>query len=236
MDMIDESLTSYESVVGMSVLDDDGLLPVIVVCEVIEEEVEVNSGFRGVLSRNVGLRAVERMKRWDGAQGAGADVENEDNAKRSDLGDSIRGITALDEIHLGRFVDFEDDLLKSDEIAAANEYLANIASLLNLPSLLTSSSGQELQEYSGRQKLFFATHNSLLERFDATGMARNQSQVIAASWAVFSAVEDDDKISSAVCRALTTQSVVERLRLGLATILDSIMPDVDDYNESNAFQ
>ena len=233
MDMIDESLTSYESVVGMSVLDDDGLLPVIVVCEVIEEELEVNSGFRGVLSMNVGLRAVERMKRWDGAQGAGADVENEDNAKRSDLDDSIRGITALDEIHLGKFVDFEDDLLQSDEIVAAHEYLANIASLLNLPSLLTSSSGQE---YNGRQKLFFATYNSLLERFDATRMARNQSQITAASWAVFSAVEDDDKISSAVCRALTTQSVVERLRLGLATILDSIMPDVDDYNESNAFQ
>jgi len=232
MDMIDESLTSYESVVGMSVLDDDGLLPVIVVCEVIEEELEVNSGFRGVLSMNVGLRAVERMKRWDGAQGAGADVENEDKAKRTNLGDAVRGITALDEIHLGKFVDFEDELLKSEEIAAVHEYLANIASLLSLPSLLTSTG----QESSGRQKRFFAAYNSLLERFDRTGMARNQSQVIAASWAVFSAVEDDDKISSVVCRALTTQSVVERLRLGLATILDSTMPDVDDCNESNAFQ
>ncbi len=35
MDMIDESITSYESVVGLSVLDEDGLLPVVVVCEVL---------------------------------------------------------------------------------------------------------------------------------------------------------------------------------------------------------
>ncbi|KAL3790023.1 hypothetical protein HJC23_011379 [Cyclotella cryptica] len=233
MDMIDESLSSYESVVGMSILDDDGLLPVIVLCEVFEEEVEVKSGFRGVLSMNVGLRAVETMKRWDGAQGAGYDVENEEKARGSDLGDAVGGITALDEIHLGKFVDFEDDLLTSDEIKAAHEYLANIASLLNLPSLPTSTSGQEL---TVRQKLFFASYNSMLERYDATGMSRNQSQIIAASWAVFSTVEDDDKISSVICRALTTKNAVERLRLGLATMLDSTMPVADDYNESNAFQ
>lgn len=81
-------------------------------------------------------------------------------------------------------------------------------------------------ESSGRHKLFFTTYNSLLKRFDATGMARSQSQVIAASWAVCSVVEDDDKISSVVCRAFATQSVGTIT----TTILGSTLPDVDDYN------
>ena len=48
MDMIDEFITSHESVVGMSILDDDRLLQHLVVCEVLEEELEVNMGYRGL--------------------------------------------------------------------------------------------------------------------------------------------------------------------------------------------
>ena len=47
IDIIDEALTSYESVVGLSILDDDGLLYVIL-CEIDEESFVMNSvGYRG---------------------------------------------------------------------------------------------------------------------------------------------------------------------------------------------
>lgn len=41
--IIDEALTSYESVVGLSILDDDGLLPYIILCEINEESFIMNS-------------------------------------------------------------------------------------------------------------------------------------------------------------------------------------------------
>jgi hypothetical protein len=44
MDLINESMTSYEPVLGMSVLGEDGPLPHTVVCKVLGDKLEVNAG------------------------------------------------------------------------------------------------------------------------------------------------------------------------------------------------
>ena len=65
MDIIDESLTSYELVLGMSILDEDGHLPYAVICDVLEDELVVNAEYRGFSSTEVGIRAVGRARRTD---------------------------------------------------------------------------------------------------------------------------------------------------------------------------
>jgi hypothetical protein len=229
MDMIDESLTSYESVVGMSVLDEGELLPIAVVCEVIEEEVEVKSGFRGVLSMEVGFRAVARMRRWDGV--GNSRVISAAGSNSSIWGGS-RVRYELDEVHLGKFIDFEDDVLETDDdIEAAYEYLKSIESLLNL-------SPQSGQESSGRQTQYLDAYNFLINKFDTRDLAKNwHAGMIASSWAVFAAIGDREKLSSVISQALTTKNTVERLRLGLVALLDSSIPKAsDDNDESKAFQ
>ena len=57
IDIIDEAITSYESVVGLSILGDDGLLPYVVICELIEEEFVMKMGYRGFSSCQVGVRS-----------------------------------------------------------------------------------------------------------------------------------------------------------------------------------
>ena len=121
MDMIDESLTSYESVVGMSVLYQDRLLPIVVVCEVIEEELDIKSGYRGFSSMEVGFRAIGRME-W-------VDTQSEQDAS-----DVFHGRKPLTDIQLGQFIDYEDADLSDAGIDSCRQYLKNIESLLALPS------------------------------------------------------------------------------------------------------
>lgn len=136
--MIDESLTSYESVVGMSILDEDGLLPYVVLCEV--EDMEMIMGHRGFSGMEVAVRAVGRARRiTTTADGVGSSEESRLDTVVGSSTNSYLGRTALDEIHLGQFVEWQDDALDEDQFQTASNYLGNIQSLL----LLSSSSDVE---------------------------------------------------------------------------------------------
>eukprot|EP00579_Thalassiosira_antarctica_P003263 CAMPEP_0201903902 /NCGR_PEP_ID=MMETSP0902-20130614/55722_1 /ASSEMBLY_ACC=CAM_ASM_000551 /TAXON_ID=420261 /ORGANISM="Thalassiosira antarctica, Strain CCMP982" /LENGTH=379 /DNA_ID=CAMNT_0048437971 /DNA_START=461 /DNA_END=1597 /DNA_ORIENTATION=+ len=240
MDIIDESITSYESVVGMSILDEDGLLPHVVVCEVLEEELEVNMGYRGFSSMEVGVRAVGRARRIM------SEEEEEPRRSSSSPGNdtiSFRGRTALDDIHLGEFVEWQDDALNGDEFELASEYLGNIKGLLMLAQQSdgTSSSNPppELDDGIQRQQILFT---KAMEQFSANPAAltfsadsnsqqhrQQHAQLVASSWATFAATEGSDaRSSSIITRALATKDTVERLHLGLAMMLESHMPNQQD--------
>lgn len=219
MDMIDESLTLYESVVGMSVLDQDGVLPVVVVCEVIEEEVDVKSGYRGFSSMEVGLRAVGRMWRWDEAQG-GRDI-----SKKTDR--VFHGRKVLDDIQIGQFMEYEDDELTDSEVDKCLDYLTRIESVLRLPSQFLTM--PTICEESNCEQVLYADAFKYL--------ALQMGDVAAASWAVFALLGDDIKISSIIIQALCTANTTERLRLGLAAVLEFTTISVgDDFNRNDAFQ
>ena len=204
MDMIDESITSYESVVGMSILDEDGLLPYVVLCEILEDELEVNMGYRGFSSMEVGVRAVGRAKRI---------MNEEESANIQSLGrnkDAVyRGRTALDDIHLGKFVEWKDDTLDRDGADAAFGYLENVETLL-MPS---------------QQSTYATVYDSALQQL--TNDNQQQRQFEASSWATLASVENRDDSSSIITQALETTDTVERLRLGLAMILDNQIPESD---------
>ncbi|KAL7527554.1 hypothetical protein ACHAXR_002009 [Thalassiosira sp. AJA248-18] len=291
MDIIDESLTSYESVVGMSILDEDGLLPHVVICEVLEEEMELNMGYRGFSSMEVGVRAVGRARRITETATPRTMIQGIDDVvggrgkKRTSSSvssSSFHGRTALDDIHLGQFVEWQDDALNGDEqFEIASEYLENIEGLLMLPS---SSSRQQISGGGGtssrsssnnnnpsdlvndrikhQQMLFHKAYETTLNqhstdvaaslRYSATtttstSYSNNQqrehhARLMAFSWATFAAAafaqennndDDDDAVrsssSSIITQALATKDTVERLRLGLAMMLESQMPSSSCY-------
>jgi len=236
MDMIDESLTSYESVVGMSILDEDGLLAHVVVCEVLEEELEINMGYRGFGGMEVGVRAVGRAKR----------IPEERQTERRSSGDdtSFRGRTALDDIHLGQIVEWQDDALNGDEFEVASEYLDNIEGLLMLSQQFngTNYSPPELGDKLQRQQtLFTSAYETALEQLSSANpenidsqQQQQHAQLMASSWATFAAVEGSDaRSSSIITRALATKDTVERLHLGLAMILESQTSNQSDAIETS---
>lgn len=228
MDMIDESLTSYESVVGMSILDEDGLLPHVVVCEVLEEELEVNMGYRGFGGMEVGVRAVGRAKRIPNGE------ESTRGSSRGGDDISFRGRTALDDIHLGQFVEWQDDALDANEFEVASEYLGNINGLLMLSQQSNRKDDDTPSNLDGRiqhqQMLFAQAYETILKQF--TAMSTNSSsrqqqhaQLMASSWATLAAAEGNDaRSASIITQALSTKDTVERLRLGLAMMLEGQMP------------
>ena len=258
IDIIDEAITSYESVVGLSILGDDGLLPYVVLCEVLEEEFVMKMGYRGFSSCQVRVRAVGRaIRQTTNISGENKGEEEEEGAKfviRDDTsGKNIafpRGRlenTAQDDIHLGQFVEWDDDLMDSDELDIAYEYLDSIQGTLGLSSTASTLQKQQTTdtpELDGRiqrqQELYTKAYEIILEQSNnhtsqtLAGYSNKQEQeqhskLLAASWGALASVieESDARSSSIITQVLETRNVVERLRLGLAMMLDSQMPDQD---------
>mmetsp|Transcript_28036 Transcript_28036/g.59806 ORF Transcript_28036/g.59806 Transcript_28036/m.59806 type:complete len:390 (+) Transcript_28036:349-1518(+) len=251
IDMIDESLTSYESVVGMSILDEDGLLPYVVICEVLGDEMEMNMGSRGFSSMEVGVRAVGRARRI----GVGEEKLGRSSSSSSlENANSFRGRTALDDIHLGQFVEWQDNALDDDEFERASEYLGNIESLLMLSSnaAATRDKPPDIDDRIHRQQILFTNaYETTLEQLAANpspnmstysnSQRLRHARLMASSWATLAITEGRDSRSSAIImHALSTKDTVDRLRLGLAMMLDSQIPIQDTVGEmkgqDNTFQ
>lgn len=251
MDLIDESMTSYESVLGISVLGEDGPLPHAVLCEVLGDELEVNAGYRGFSSMEVGIRAVGRARR--------AAVGGE-GSKGGHVGDpAFRGRTTIsDDIHLGRFVEWHDAAMTGDDLEMASEYSRSIEGILNsgarqqsdYPGTIGGSPREPHDEKARRRRMLFdGAYEANLEHSAASphpattgysdGRRRLQAHLMAISWASLAAC-DDLASPSIITRALVTDDTVERLRLGLAAMLDSRIPreennagEVKNYHSNN---
>jgi len=240
MDLIDESITHYESVIGMSILSDDGLLPITVLCEVIEEELEINMGYRGFSSMEVGVRAVGRVRRCD------VNSNNIISGGTTFGGDDLR-TTALDDIHQGKVADWTDDPLDEEQKIVANEYRENIMSILRLKQTQEEedtqrSSSERLRK---QQKHYASAYDiiSLEKRRSNSNGDDADDDFTATSWGAFAAataIDRPDVDGSVNIDALSTTNTVERLRLGLAMLLENQMPlwsnneEVDDFFATTA--
>jgi len=239
MDIIDESITHYESVIGMTILSDDGLLPITVLCEVIEEELEIHMGYRGFSSMEVGIRAVGRMRRCDVVESAVGMNNNDNNSRGSDdnsssrstIDDVLRRTTALDNIHQGKVVDWLDDPLDEEQIVTANEYRDNIASILRLRQY--DEEGQQLSERLRNQQRRYKSACEIIAQYSNSG-GNVDPDFSATSWGAFAAATAIECPSngdgSVKIDALSTTDTVERLRLGLAMLLEKQMPRLSNVD------
>ena len=188
-------------------------------------------GYRGFGGMEVGVRAVGRAQR----------IPNEKDPKRGVLAGNVsfRGRTALDDIHLGHCMEVQDDVLDGDGFDKASEYLGNIESVLMLSHQFDRTSDNAHLQIDARkqnqQMLFTKAYQTSLENVAANSKSQQQqhAQLMAASWATFAAAEGSSaRSSSIILQALATKDTVERLRLGLTTILESQMPSHTDSLEA----
>lgn len=280
MDIIDDSLTNYYGVIGCSILDEDGLLPIVVVCEIMEDSLEVKMGYRGFSSMEVNIRAVGRARRKviSGFADKDSSASNGDGGSRRGILSSSedssylygRKQTAIEDIHQGIFEEWmDDDIIMTEEKdwEAAEECVSNIERLLMKPvsstaiqqSVIDNEVGREgksssFEGMSHRQIVFEKSYQTMLQQHseanshsapnaseDSSGSQRRvrQAQLVAYSWASLAASDDGSYGSSALRRsppslilqALETRDTLERLRLGLAMLLDcQMMPSGDNDN------
>ena len=262
MDLIDDALTNYYGVVGFSVLDDDGLLPIVVLCEIIEETLDVKMGYRGFSSMEVGLRAVGRARRIvggltdEGSNTSGISSEGIVSSSDDDVVDSSylygRKKTAIEDIHLGQCEEWRDDdiIVKTEDLDAALECVSNIESLLMTASIATQRQPQQQSVGDGmmkRRMLFDKSFETILKHADASiscpdpsdisnssCVLQHQNHLEAISWASLAACDGFARTSpSIIILALEGKDTLERLRLGLAMLLDCQMsPRGNDYGNA----
>ncbi|KAL3826831.1 hypothetical protein ACHAXA_005673 [Cyclostephanos tholiformis] len=247
MDLIDESLTSYESVLGMSVLGEDGPLPYAVLCEVLGDELVVNAGYRGFSSMEVTIRAVGRaMRAMIESDGSGGGGGGGDGSTRFQVDPAYRGRTTIsDDIHIGRYVEWQDAAMSGDEFEIASEYSRIIEGLMKPGEARGRSDPRggrtdechdpRDEKFRRRQVLFARAYDATLEHSTADlhptttttifsdSQRRLQAHLMAVSWASLSAF-DDLPSPSIITRAIATKDTVERLRLGLAMMFESQIP------------
>ena len=194
MDIIDESMTSYHSVLGLSLVGDDGPLPYAVICEVLGDDLEVNMGYRGFSSMEVGIRALGRAKRCSFATNESESREGQQvNIIKGN--DYFRGRTTIsDDIHLGQFIEWHDDIITNDEFEVASEYSAAIEELFS----------RTPNDDNARQRLmqFTEVYQAMLEQLTASprnlktiGYSESEHQnhmhFTSFSWASIVAAGDD---------------------------------------------
>jgi hypothetical protein len=197
----------------------------------MEETLDIHMGYRGFSYMEVGIRAVGRVRRCDIVEGKSSAVVEEYGRNNSD-GELIR-TTALDDIHHGKFVDWLDDPLDEEEKIIANEYRENILSILRLRQ------EQEAEdEQAERLPCQQRSYESACE-IVALNYSSNESDeegFIATSWGALAAASTAADNGSINIDALTTTNTVERLRLGLAMLLEKRSDGVDEYKNPSAIE
>ena len=158
--------------------------------------------------------------------------------------------TAIEDIHLGLCEEFRDDddiLTMKEDVDAALECVSNIKSLLISTSSSPVQKQQQQFESVGdgkllRRRMIFdrayeAMELHLEEASSSCGNAleHRNHQLEAYSWAAFAACDGflTRSSPSIVVRALETKDTLERLRLGVAMLLDSQMRSLKNDNDDN---
>lgn len=223
IDLIDDSITNYESVIGMSILSDDGLLPITVLCEVMEEELEIHMGYRGFSSMEVKVRAVGRVRRCD------VNSNNIGGSTTNSFGGEDLRTTALDDIHLGKVADWADDPLDEEQKVVASEYRENIMSILRLRQTMREEEEDTQRSRLKRQQKYYASAYDIITREKRSSSIDDDidDDFTATSWGAFAAATAIDRPNvdgSVNIDALSTTDTVERLRLGLAMLLENQLP------------
>lgn len=198
LDMMEDATSSYESILGLSVLDDDGTLAETVLCEILE--CDVICGYKGRPYVEATLRGVGRVRR---------------------VADTIVAETAKDSIHSGTFKEMCDEDLSVSGLETADELLRNIESCL-------PSESRSRQRYDDARGALIAA--SVRSKEEESQETLRVSDLVASSWAIFAALESaSTPPSHVIIGALSTTDTTERLRLGLAMLLEGQTGGENDY-------
>jgi hypothetical protein len=163
------------SIFGMAQMGDDGVLPVMPLCELVE--FEVNSGFRGRVSVRVTFRAVARAR--------------------------LRNLTQLKPVMAGIVTELLDE--GTADITAANELVDNVENLLHgFTQNGETPSVNPQQCYKKACELALETNTQgYLTTSQAKLGQRSVSELAAASWAVFATCSDTNLYTALAMTNLT---------------------------------
>jgi hypothetical protein len=191
--------------VGTILMGDDVLLNEMPLCHI--RDFDVQSGFRGKVTVAVTLQAVSRVK--------------------------LVEMTQMKPIMMGLCTELVDDEVTID-LSLANDLVNDIESIIDDLSRVKTSGG------INRQSTYKKAYKLALEALTITrgdGRTKNPmdkderrslSRLTAASWAVFTIASN----KSSLYKAIATTNVVERLQLGLNTLLDEkFQRSADSFNE-----
>jgi hypothetical protein len=180
-DLFQDCIDDYQSIVGMVLMGDDGLLEEMPLCEIHDFDVE--AGFRGKVTVSVTLRAVGRAK--------------------------ILEFTQMKPIMMGMCTELVDDVVS--DVALVSELVDDIQATIK---------DMNMQQcyYEAFQLALEADTEGYLTPNDmfSDGEKRSKSELTAASWAVFACISD----KSCLSRAIATTDLMERLEIGLKSLLD----------------
>lgn len=195
-DLFQDSIDDHESIVGMVLMGEDGMLNEFPLCEI--HDFEVKMGFKGKLTVDVTLRAVGRAR--------------------------LNELIQMKPIMIGRCSELADDedTVTHEAMVYANEVVDSIERIIgelktrgennqHLGVAYNEAYDEALQVHrlslGSRIKIKTSSTDELKRPFE---------ELVAASWAVFAAVSD----KSCVVRALQLTNFMDRLQFGLKMILE----------------
>lgn len=221
MDLIYDATENRDSVIGLTILSDDGLLPVCILAEVLEDELDMKMGYRGFSSMSVGIKAIGRayqVKEVSGSDGL------------------LRAKTAQEAIHLGQFVEYEDGDLTDDQMRKGREILDEVS--LSIPH-------SDVYNSTYRRVYNFLKDNAQMK---SSAVDDELLSLQANSWTVISAIMDIDSERrtlppSVIAEAIETTSTLNRLRIAKVLFLENASTSsttdrtaVTELDDENAFQ
>ena len=218
MDLIYDAIETRDSVIGLSILSDDGLLPVCVLAEVIEDELDMKMGYRGFSSMSVGIRAVGRAYQVKEVPGS----------------DNLRARTAQEAIHIGQFVEYEDGDLTDEQMREGREILDEVS--LSIPHNSDSYNATYHRSYD------ILKGNTLTK----ASVDDEQLALQAWSWTVISSIIHSERRTlppSVIGEAIETRSTLNRLKIAKILFLENASTasatdrtPVTELDDGNAFQ
>jgi len=197
-DLFQDSIDDHESIIGMVLMGEDGMLNEMPLCEI--HDFEVHAGFKGKITVDVTLRAVGRAR--------------------------INELTQMKPVMMGMCSELADDeeIVSHEAMVFANEIVDSIEHIVRDLSQGENYRHLQIAYEDGYHRALQVHHLSLgtakttetkfSGRYDK--LKRPADDLVAASWAVFAAVSD----KSSVVKALQLTNLIDRLQFGLKMILD----------------
>jgi len=221
MDLIDDAIENRDSVIGLTILSDDGLLSVCILAEVLEDELDMKMGYRGFSSMSVGIRAIGRAHRVKEVPGSDG---------------MLWAKTAQEAIHLGQFVEYEDRDLTDDQMRKGREILDEVS--LSIPH-------NDVYNSTYHRAYDFLKNNAQMK---SSVVDEEKLALQASSWTIFSSILDIDSERrtlppSVISEAIKTKNTLKRLRIAKVLFLENASTAsttdrtrVTELDDENAFQ
>jgi len=136
LDLFQDSIDEYHSMVGMAVMGDDGMLPYLPLCTV--EDLEVNVGYRGKLTLEVTLRAVSRAK--------------------------LQQLTQTKPVMMGSCIEIMDDETNNNNLVVCNELADQIEAIMMMSTTNVTTTTTTINRSQYRETYQYILNNTTAEQ------------------------------------------------------------------------